>query len=259
MKAEICAEVHAKVSYSVRIMLDQMSEDLKQSLKTQNASEEISSSCYCRDRKKCYSCKTKRAAQRASQCLLKKEEKKQAKLAYSAYKESQKKHDRFSYLKSSETDEDIESEIPTNQLKLVKSSSKQVPIISLGALKPQTVTPRKPSEDYIILEQTSHNNLVAGNEMPQLAKEQPEKVKVASSPKELIEFEKGKSCGNDPLKVETTDGQESSPPDKFKPKETNPSYSDSEFEVVSIPPSPQIPIDNVKSMHIISDLDNIVY
>merc|ERR1719383_1711423 len=102
MKAEICAEVHAKVSYSVRIMLDQMSEDLKQSLKTQNASEEISSSCYCRDRKKCYSCKTKRAAQRASQCLLKKEEKKQAKLAYSAYKESQKKHDRFSYLKSSE-------------------------------------------------------------------------------------------------------------------------------------------------------------
>jgi len=242
MKAEMCAEVHAKVSYTVRIMLDQMTEDLKQSLKTQTTTDEVANSCYCRDRKKCHSCKTKRAAQRASQCILKKEERKQAKLAYSAYKESLKKHDRFSYLKSSESEEDNESEIPTNQLKLVKCSSKQVPIISLGALKPQSIAPKKPLEDYIILEQSTHNVSLTENEIPKKA----EKVEVTCPQKKVVIFKEGKSSGNDLLKVVTATGQESAPPRTSKAGEANLSFSDSEFEVVAVPPSRLNPTDGVK-------------
>ena len=245
MKAEMCAEVHAKVSYTVRIMLDQMTEDLKQSLKTQTTTDEVANSCYCRDRKKCHSCKTKRAAQRASQCILKKEERKQAKLAYSAYKESLKKHDRFSYLKSSESEEDNESEIPTNQLKLVKCSSKQVPIISLGALKPQSIAPKKPLEDYIILEQSTHNVSLTENEIPKKA----EKVEVTCPQKKVVIFKEGKSSGNDLLKVVTATGQESAPPRTSKAGEANLSFSDSEFEVVAVPPSRLNPTDVVKSMY----------
>lgn len=250
MKAEICAEVHAKVSYTLRIMLDQMSEDLKQSLKAPSANEEVSNSCYCRDHKKCHSCKTKRAVQRASQCILKKEEKKQAKLAYSAYKESLKKHDRFDYLKSSETDEDNEIEIPTSKSKLVKSSPKQVPIISLGALKPQSVSPRKPIEDYIILEQMTHDISAAVDEIPQQVAEQPEKAEVNCPQNNLLESKEERPSNSDLLKVEKPANEEKlTPSHTCKTNAAIPSFSDSEFEVVSFPSSPQIPINGLKSMY----------
>ncbi|XP_046438449.1 RNA polymerase II degradation factor 1-like isoform X3 [Daphnia pulex] len=72
MKTEICAEVHAKVAYSMRIMLDQFHEDLKSSLRSFH--EPITADeCSCKELNKC---SEKLAALCGSQNLKAKEEKK---------------------------------------------------------------------------------------------------------------------------------------------------------------------------------------
>jgi len=173
MKADICAEVHAKVSYTMRIMLDNMSEDIKRSLKNPNED----------DPKKYRSCKK----------TLKKEEKKPNKLLHSASNETVKKNARVPNFQSS--NEELDGEMM--KVKCVK----QVPIISLGALKPQSLPKRA------------------------LHTEQSEKVD--ESPETLEQ------------KPNISDQLLATRPTHRANVETNPGYSDSEFEVVSHPILPK--------------------
>ena len=103
MKSEICAEVTAKVAYSVRIMLDHFGEELKATLDAYHGKNGEEGQCSCKDTKKCRACKEKRALLRASHYALKKEEKKLAKMAYKESKKLRKK-----YLKSSGSESENE-------------------------------------------------------------------------------------------------------------------------------------------------------
>ena len=232
MKSEICAEVTAKVAYSVRIMLDHFGEEMKTTLEAyhaKNVGEE--SQCSCKDPKKCQSCKEKRALLRASHYALKKEEKKAAKMAY---KESKKLRNK--YFKSSGSES--ETEIPAQP----GFSSIKSPVVKYDTTKAPPVPPRNISPGKVV--GLSFAPLLEASALPEATvREHIVNIAVDSEPKiingssaqldELLEATATSKTDLAANAEKITCDQPLNP--SLMHAESYPSPSDSEFEVVSMP------------------------
>ena len=232
MKAEICAEVHAKVAYTVRIMLNQLGEEIKSSLSAAVASSaagEASATvdvCSCRDARKCRVCLEKRTALRVSNHIMKQEEKRIAKMLYKenkmAYKES-KRLRKNKYLKSSGT----ESETDKKPVKIQSSCCRAPPIPPRKVSPPDVVQPvtveTKPSNS------SSSHTVITFFEEPKIQN---------SSACNLSEgqIKSNNIYESDALLIDLTAKEAKEEPSMSAPSiEVQPIPSDSEFEVVSMP------------------------
>lgn len=137
MKVEICAEVHAKVAYSMRIMLDQFHEDLKSSLQSVQEPQKDNVH-FC---KEVDTCKEKHAAICAS-ChhTMTKEERKRMKRAK---KEEKKINKRQKNVSESDTDNERNTETSFTAVNL------SVPVQMYDPTKAPPVPPRKSSPKKI--------------------------------------------------------------------------------------------------------------
>ncbi|KAI9564368.1 hypothetical protein GHT06_008107 [Daphnia sinensis] len=138
MKAEICAEVHAKVAYSMRIMLDQFHEDLKLSLRSLQvpSKEDI---CFC---KEVDSCKEKYATLCASHHLMTKDEKKRIKRAK---KEEKKLNKQQKNVSESDTDNEKNTEASFTTVNLPIPAQKYDPT-KAPPVPPRKTSPKKTSD-----------------------------------------------------------------------------------------------------------------
>jgi hypothetical protein len=139
MKTEICAEVHAKVAYSMRIMLDKFHEDLKSSFQSYHDSR-TGDECSSKELNKC---SEKLAALCSSQNLKAKEEtKKRLKRIQQEIKKSNKLQKNVS---ESDTDNEknVDMATPTN---LITAQKYDPPKVS------PPVPPRKSSPSKILVQ-----------------------------------------------------------------------------------------------------------
>lgn len=134
MKAEICAEVHAKVAYSMRIMLDQFHEDLKLSL--QSLQVPIKDVCFCQEVDAREMCKDKYAVLCASHHVMTKEEKKRLKRAK---KEEKKINKQQKNVSESDTDNEKNTEASFTTV------THPIPAQKYDPTKAPPVPPRKTS------------------------------------------------------------------------------------------------------------------
>lgn len=232
MKAEICAEVHAKVAYTVRIMLDQMGEDIKASvigavLSSSSANEATVAAevCPCRDPRKCRSCIEKRLVLRQAHRIQKQEEKMLSKMAYKeskmAYKES-KKLRKNKFLKSSGTESETDKQTPKQPTPCCTS-------------RPPPVPPRKILPPDVVQAMT---------EVKPSASSQSASVKVAEDKPCELQEEPMQTRGSNiyepdgcvfDFSVQTKEEEVPSIAPSPVKAEAQPCPSDSEFEVVSMP------------------------
>jgi ribosomal protein L17 len=135
MKTEICAEVHAKVAYSMRIMLDKFHEDLKSSL--QSFHEPISTDeCSCKELNKC---SEKLVALCGTQNVKAKEEtKKRLKRIQQEIKKSNKLQKNVS-----ESDTDNEKNLDTTQTNLKPTQKYDPPVKVAPPIPPRKSSPSK--------------------------------------------------------------------------------------------------------------------
>lgn len=228
MKSEICAEVTAKVAYSVRIMLDHFGDEMRTTLEAyyeKNVGEE--GQCSCKDLKKCQSCKEKRALLRASHYAFKKEEKKAAKMAYKESKKLRKK-----YLKSS--DSESESEFPTADKNIHQiDGGLSKPVVKAPPIPPRNISPVKVVGLNFapLFEASAQPEATVKEHVVNIAVESELKIiNGSSAPLEEISacetntvVNAEKNTSDHPLNASSTHA------------ESYPSPSDSEFEVVSMP------------------------
>jgi hypothetical protein len=139
MKTEICAEVHAKVAYSMRIMLDQFHEDLKSSLRSFH--EPITADeCSCKELNKC---SEKLAALCGSQNLKAKEEKKKR------MKRIQQEIKKSNKLQKNVSESDTDNEknmLETTPNKLISAQNYETPKVA------PPIPPRKSSPSKILVQ-----------------------------------------------------------------------------------------------------------
>ncbi|XP_057370680.1 uncharacterized protein LOC130691721 [Daphnia carinata] len=137
MKAEICAEVHAKVAYSMRIMLDQFHEDLKLSLQSLQVpiKDDV---CFC---KEIDSCKEKYAVLCASHHVMAKEEKKRIKRLK---KEEKKINKQQKNVSESDTDNEKNTEVSFTTVNLPVPAQKYDPT-KAPPVPPRKTSPKKTS------------------------------------------------------------------------------------------------------------------
>lgn len=232
MKSEICAEVTAKVAYSVRIMLDHFGEEMRTTLEAYHAKDVgEESQCSCKHPKKCQSCKEKRALLRASHHALKKEEKKVAKTAYKEGKKLRKK------CRSSGSESEKEF---TSQL---GSSSK--PLLKYDAVKAPPVPPRNISPVKVVgltfaplLEaRTLLPEATVAEHTINIAVDSEPKIINGSSTQLVALLEAPATSDSNNMVVNAANNTSDQPIHNLSLShaESYPSPSDSEFEVVSMP------------------------
>jgi len=250
MKTEICAEVHAKVAYSMRIMLDQFHEDLKSSL--QSFHEPITADeCSCKELNKC---SEKLAALCGSQNVKAKEEsKKRLKRIQQEIKKSNKLQKNVS---DSDTDNEKNMENTPNNL---ISAQKNDPPKVAPPIPPRKSSPSKnlvqtadfserPTLNSDISSEATDSNLCNKELLVHLTKllnldrqELLDGLTETLNIEEEPEFQLGNSekDGNsqvisaDNLLEKKLQNQES----PFSQTREIFSPSDSEFEVISMPPN----------------------
>lgn len=137
MKTEICAEVHAKVAYSMRIMLDQFHEDLKSSL--QSFHEPITADeCSCKELDKC---SEKLAVLCGSQNLKGKEEKKKRKWKRGIQQEIKKSNKLQKNVSESDTDNE-KNMLETTPNNLISAQNYETPKVA-PPIPPRKSSPSK--------------------------------------------------------------------------------------------------------------------
>jgi len=210
MKSEICAEVHAKIAYTVRIMLDGMVEEIKASLGAIPNAEPNTEVCPCRDPRKCRPCNEKRAAQRMAYYAQKKEEKKLAKMVYKENKKLIRKSKYLVMTKSSGS----ESETGGSGGKKKSCRPQQAQQAEAPPIPPRKMYPTKPVEEIksvvITLEEDEPKILNNSGCMEMMCSSNIYEPDSSTSPTETLSPTKAESAL--PITV-----------------------SDSEFEVVSMP------------------------
>ncbi len=250
MKTEICAEVHAKVAYSMRIMLDQFHEDLKSSL--QSFHEPITTDeCSCKEFNKC---SEKLAALYGSQNVKAKEEtKKRLKRIQQEIKKSNKLQKNVS-----ESDTDNEKNmLETTQNNLISAQNYGSPKVA-PPIPPRKSSPSKSlvktadfsdTTDVDISPETTDPTLCNKELLVHLTKLlNLDRQELLDGPTETsnieeqsIEFQlcNSEKDGNSPMasadnlleqKLQNQESHVSQTSEVFSP-------SDSEFEVISMPPN----------------------
>ena len=252
MKADICAETHAKIAYSVRLMLDDMVDEIKSSINPNKVCPSQGEDCCCQNLQHVMKCLKKCRAICYAQ---KKEEKKQAKLDHKLSRRERKKEGSSKYAakyaKSSSTEGETEFESQT--LAAPRSSktcrhfdlmhhSQGVELKSIAQIISPPPTPRKASLAGSSLDsiQRFQNITVKENSTPLISlDDSPTDSKVnplescreppKSVPREVFWPQ---MCQNPLSKSSTSKATVAA---AAAVDNNLPSLSDSEFEVVSLP------------------------
>lgn len=237
MKEEICAEVHAKVSYSMRLMLDQLREDVRSSFEQFDAQKISKEECFCQELNKC---KKKLDALCTSHQAVLKEERKHTKREL----QETKKRNKF-FGTSTDSDTDDENCIEASFSPTVSQKSNG---IKYDLTKTPPVPPRK-SSPAVISSSLDVGSVSPNKQITECIKE-PKLLNgpVLESPaakehaiqSEVIKTFQDKSSVS--LGATSTSNLLDMTDKKFQSKEnlvveTQLSPSDSEFEVISMPPN----------------------
>lgn len=241
MKEEICAEVHAKVAYSMRIMLDQLREDVKTTFEHLEAQKPSNEECFCKDLGKC---KEKLAELWTSHLTVMKEERKQIKRVI----QENKKCNRFQ-ANYSESDTDNENSVETS---FTQQSVTQMPVVmKFDPSKIPPVPPRRTSPLHSLAQATNTSIIDDANTSSVL---QPVPVcnkepKLLNGPatesltvEDPVQFGKEKFCQEKSCTSLTAGTTEELSGNTHQLQnlsiaEAQLSPSDSEFEVISMPPN----------------------
>ena len=226
MKDEICAEVHAKVAYTVRIMLNQLRDDLQEHFtKLEVQSPSSNGDCFCKDINKC---KEKLATLLPAQKAAQKEEKKQAKRLMKENKKMNKILRKFSQLDAADLsdNENIDAGVFHVPLKLNTT---------MGGIHPSKIYSSKYS---------SNPSVVVAAADSTCQNQEKEETSIGSRNLETENEELTEVVVNSPQDVTSLSMVNVLPKDiKIMNKddsslvETYHSPSDSEFEVISMPPN----------------------
>lgn len=240
MKEEICVEVHAKVAYSMRLMIDQLREDVKSSFEHLDAPKTSNDECFCKDLVKC---KEKLAELWASHQTVLKEERKQLKRVV----QENKKCNRFQ-ITSSESDTDNENSIETS---FTQQNCPQKPlVVKFDPSKIPPVPPRRTSPLHNLVQATNSSSIDGANtstasQSVAVRNKEPKLLNgpAAESPtvEDSVQFENIKSYQEESSSSITVVTAEKFPNSEQQlpnsTVETQLSPSDSEFEVISMPPN----------------------
>ena len=239
MKYEICAEVHAKVAYSMRIMLDKLREDLKLSFKPLEPEQTASNNeeCFCKDINKC---NEKLAALFAMQHAMMKKEKKQSKRANQELKKCNKVRKNFVSESDTDNEKSGEQNFSTNNLPALLSmydptKVPPVPPRKTSPLRKLSVTESNLNSNATLASSKSSELLLCNKEHKLL--NGPAEPDCEENP--AFEDQADKSVQADSSASSAKTGPENVLPDdgELQKKETQLSPSDSEFEVISMPPN----------------------
>ena len=264
MKAEICAETHARIAYTTRLMLDEVKEEIKLALNSgkpclRPGVLQQNDECTCKELQHVVKCLKKSGGRRhgeetsagkfqplAAIChAQRKEEKKQAKSEYKAARKERKKAK--THVKSSSTEGETEEFDPV----IVKPQSNKtsyqfsgplpqhpenVKLVSITQILSPPLTPRKVAVPFHKVEKEVLEQKTT--EPEEDAKEHHLEVK---------------GCGqNDAMEPQKSDielpgkiiSSKKNPDILNMGPDVLPSLSDSEFEVVSLPPNIKPVADN---------------
>jgi len=259
MKAEICAETHARIAYTMRLMLDEVKEEIKLTL---NAGKpclrpgvlQQNDECTCKELQHVVKCLKKCGGRRhreeastgkfqplASIChAQRKEEKKQAKSEYKAARKERKKAK--TRVKSSSTEGETEEFDPIIEKTQSNKTSYQfsgplpqhpenVKLVSITQILSPPLTPRKISAPFLKVEREAFEQKTT----------EPEKEDAKEHHLEVEAWGVGQ---NDSIQSQKTDIEltgkisvKKNPDILNLGPDVLPSLSDSEFEVVSLPPN----------------------
>ena len=250
MKAELCAEIHAKVAYTMKIMLTGLREEIYETLKAaENKQKSNNEECYCKNLSKC---KATLAALCASHHEIANEEKKQEKLKKKKYWLPENKRSRATTASSeSDTDNENANEGDTSSVNIPAQMCE-----SNGFSKIPPIPPRK-SRSSQMANLSSDSDTTFVNIMPsQVSLSSREKLLNGPTESEMEERQSIKQTVS--IKSDST---VSHPQMANLPKtrgnsigDPQMSPSDSEFEVISMPPNPVVEHDQRKV-----DIFNLIF
>lgn len=213
--------MHARIAYSMRIMLDHLKDEILNHSDDSQSKSEVSDTCYCKELKKCKACKDKKHAAKAALHSQRKEDKKLFKL-----------NKRKVLSESSDTDNEVQSIVKQKSMTSSMTESKMVAKQQFTCSGSSSV-----SEDYnmaasmLSMKQDDPNDgaKIINSSTKTDTKDEEGAVMVANPTEvKLVAKENGKQ---DASAVEC----EFAGAYTVSRSQSNP--SDSEFEVISLPPN----------------------